>query len=538
MPEDSVFGKLGEDESVMFYQETNYSSAFPFLIKNEVLVSEHRVMFAEQIYLRWLLKRPFKHRWKCMDKNLVRGFDSGTLHPKLKDLIMGIVALIFAIWLLTGTGSSTYDLLKFLLMLPARLITWLGGPCESLGLCSQSIVKDPPTSRVISEGIAHVNQILQPGEVSQYSLLDVHSPPMIRNNKWPNRNSMVLSAVEPSEDAATVYALAATTGCHDLAGWIDHEGNNCTMYAKPAWPLACSNVAGTSAGLSSLAVRHDNQASMTSPLDACCSCGGSEHTGRGKAVKHLAQLLAYQFGELTGPTVHQDNITNIALAATQFGTDVHVKRLESLSTADLMALGTLLSTTVPVKDGSLTQDYASSILKKLYPDVASVHHYSGITLSPQQMSEVQEDKTPGILDKIWQYLLHFFGCIFRIICIIVPLSGLYKLYIWKSLYQNPRAFVVLRFHEHYFGQAVKVEPQKMWGLQYSGISHLNGFLMPDDLQRIAEFGRSLNLAGKEVAVKDNPEGVKDNPEGDAEVVKAEVVKNKPEGVEESVPTST
>jgi len=506
------FGKLGQDEHVMFYQETNYASSFPFLIKNEVLVTNGEVRIAEKVYLRWCLKRPFSQRQTCMDKALVRGYDSGTLHPKLRDLLIGLLIIAVSIWLLCGTAESTARIIRWLIEAPAHVITWLGGPCKSLGLCSRV------EGRYLVSGSSLVTQdIAQPEQISPYSLLeDVHHAPVIRNSKWHARQSQLgaavgqaMSGLQPSDNEELAAQPAApTVGCHDLTQWIDHEGNNCTMYANPARPLACSNVEHSSAGLSSLASRHDNQASRTSPLDACCSCGGSEHTGRGNTVRHLAQLLDYQFQTITAPTVDQDSTTAIALEATQYGADVHVRRLESMSTAGIMTFGRRLSMSTPVVDGSLTQDYAS-LLQTLYPDMASVHSAAGITLSPEQVEEVSETDDPSRLERFGEWMLHLVGCIFHIFTIVFPLYGLYGLFIWTSLYCNPRAFVVLRFQKHFIGQASKVSDRELWMHQYTGLKHLKGlegFLMPADLQRMAEFGRSLELSSKEVAVKDNAEG--------------------------------
>eukprot|EP00928_Gymnodinium_smaydae_P036166 TRINITY_DN25316_c0_g1_i1.p1 TRINITY_DN25316_c0_g1~~TRINITY_DN25316_c0_g1_i1.p1 ORF type:complete len:549 (+),score=52.95 TRINITY_DN25316_c0_g1_i1:106-1752(+) len=480
---------LADDEKVNFYSLTSEAWDLGLtLLEDEVVVTSRRLIVTEskkfRIRLHDLLgcsQEAYSFRWdqQTINAEMVGGYEAKLVVPKCHSVCCAILFFLISLHLLIfSTPNVMYMSHDFVSALPAETVLGLiSKDCKGLAGCKKAML---PALR--AAGDAH-KQVVD--EVKKQSLVQVGNSTR-RNRLLTRRKHVSLHAGRsfdtPQSDSDDVSVegncrnddeenkVSTRSHCEDYSPWQDPSDRTCSDYAKPNWVLTCH---GDDVQLAQL--KEQVGTLRLTPLEACCSCGGSNKVARAKIIEEVAQklsdvLLAIDNAEPDRLNMTPDMGALVRKLVDSGGQDILITAMTNVDNTHLQIIAVLarqLPGDVIFEDkGALAQ--VSEILKQLFhrsSDLARVAKEAAKPYAAQVIEKVHNSYPPTALDQVKEFLgnlgassrsgiihlLHLWNCLWRIFLLIVLGVSFYYIVMNCHLMHDPQTYILVRRHSHFFG---------------------------------------------------------------------------------------
>lgn len=235
--------------------------------------------------------------WKqeSFDRDVVRGYEAKRVVPKFRQLLLPVLGLVWCTLVLFEMSPNVLDIVHDLvILLPIEHTLWLvGGSCRNLPVCKHSLAKP---LHLASDAIKRFRP--SPEENSPQTWAEAGVRAGYKNKRYehvsflqPDPSSLAtLATFNISEDSRGFSRPPGEDECQSFTPWRDVEGNDCEKYSEPGWLMSCHDLRSVEERTDNLDERRDSDLNL-SPREACCSCGGSNVTGRALAISKLASSV-------------------------------------------------------------------------------------------------------------------------------------------------------------------------------------------------------------------------------------------------------
>ncbi|CAE7465534.1 osm1 [Symbiodinium sp. CCMP2592] len=518
---------LGPSEEHHFYHRAHFApwQLSPVLVDNEVVVTGTRVILTESRVARLDFKQmgflsDACASWKqeSFDRDVVRGYEAKRVVPKFRQLLLPVLGLVWCTLVLFEMSPNILDIVHdLIILLPIEHALWLvGGSCRTLPVCKHSLAKP---LHLASDAIKRFRPDPQGNPPQTWVEAGLRAG--YKNKRYehvsflqPDPSSLATSATfNISEDSRASSRSPGEDECQSFTPWRDVDGNDCQKYSEPGWLMSCHDLRGVEERTDNLDERRDSDLNL-SPREACCSCGGSNSTGRALAISKLASSV---FAVL-------ESIANSREVSSQLPAAIVATVKEAVDSTDgkelLESRLLQLSNSVLAQAGHLAGDSSAhlyferseevvpalELLSMLFPSASAVvvarekmDQDLGMQRQLQQLqdtvtrtaSSVREG-SKGMLEIGTALLSHYMralSCFWRIYFLVLLVICLAAITWWVGLHRRPVTYIVLRSHDKYFGPQRQIEmPEVLMQSRYHS-ERLSGFFLPTE--RVSEFAAAL-----------------------------------------------
>jgi len=429
-----------------------------------------------------------------------------------------VLGLVWCTLVLFEMSPNILDIVHDLvILLPIEHALWLvGGSCRNLPVCKHSLAKP---LHLASDAIKRFRPDPQGNSPQTWVEAGVRAGYKSKRYEHasflqPDPSSLATSATfNISEDSRVSSRSPGEDECQSFTPWRDVDGNDCQKYSEPGWLMSCHDLRSVEERTDNLDERRDSDLNL-SPREACCSCGGSNSTGRALAISKLASSV---FAVL-------ESIANSREVSSQLPAAIVATIKEAVDSTDgkqlLESRLLQLSNVVLAQAGHLAGDSgahlyferseevvpALELLWMLFPSASAVvvaqekmDQDLGMQRQLQQLqdavtrtaSSVREG-SKGMLEIGTALLSHYMrvlSCFWRIYFLVLLVICLAAITWWLGLHRRPVTYIVLRSHDKYFGPQRQIEmPEVLMQSRYHS-ERLSGFFLPTE--RVSEFAAAL-----------------------------------------------
>ncbi|CAE7214566.1 osm1 [Symbiodinium natans] len=304
--------------------------------------------------------------------------------------------------------------------------------------------------------------------------------------------------------------------CSDFIPWSDMDANDCRKYAEPGWLLSCHDLRSVEERMGDLDERLDANLKL-SPRDACCACGGSNATGRARAISRLASAVYDTLESIDNSQEVESQIpasTVASLRAVLDGTDgkeLLESRLLPMTNEELAAAGRLAGDSSAHLYFRKPQELlpALELLVALFPSASAVEEErEAKNASPEDQRQLQDVEQRNMGDihvghaglamnaavavQLLSHVMRALSCLWRIYFIVLFVICATAVVWWVNVLRRPVTYVVLRSHEKFFGKQRQMEEPAILVNNRFNSQKLVGFFLPTE--RVSEFAAALGGA--------------------------------------------
>lgn len=521
---------LGPAEEHHFYHRAHFApwQLSPLLVDNEVVVTGTRVILTESRVARL----DFKHvgfssacaSWKqeSFDRDVVRGYEAKRVVPKFRQLLLPVLGLVWCTLVLFEMSPNVLDIVHDLvILLPIEHTLWLvGGSCRNLPVCKHSLAKP---LHLASDAIKRFRP--SPEENSPQTWAEAGVRAGYKNKRYehvsflqPDPSSLAtLATFNISEDSRGFSRPPGEDECQSFTPWRDVEGNDCEKYSEPGWLMSCHDLRSVEERTDNLDERRDSDLNL-SPREACCSCGGSNVTGRALAISKLASSVFAVLESIDNSREMKSQLPAAIVATVKEavdstdGKELLESRLLQLSNRVLADAGRLAGHSEAHLYFERSDEVvpALELLSMLFPSVSAVvvarKKMDQDPGTQRQLQELQDtatraasyvrERSKGMLEIGTALLSHYMralSCFWRIYFLVLFCICLAAITWWFGLHRRPVTYIVLRSHDKYFGPQRQIEmPEVLMQSRYHS-ERLSGFFLPTE--RVSEFAAALRGGG-------------------------------------------
>ncbi|CAE7778437.1 rsgI3, partial [Symbiodinium sp. CCMP2456] len=484
---------LGPAEEHHFYHRAHFApwQLSPLLVDNEVVVTGTRVILTESRVARL----DFKHigfssdacaSWKqeSFDRDVVRGYEAKRVVPKFRQLLLPLLGLVWCTLVLFEMSPNILDIVHDLvILLPIEHTLWLvGGSCRNLPVCKHSLAKP---LHLASDAIKRFRPSPQGNSPETWAEAGVRAG--YKNKRYervsflqPDPSSLATSATfNISEDSRVFSRPPGEDECQSFTPWSDVDGNDCQKYSEPGWLMSCHDLRSLEERTDNLDERRDSDLNL-SPREACCSCGGSNVTGRELAISKLASSVFAVLESIDNSREVKSQLPAAIVAtvkeAVDNGKDVLESRLLQLSNLVLAQAGRLAGNSKAHLYFERSDEVvpALELLSMLFPSASAVvvarmkmEQDPGMQRQLQQLQDTAtrtasyvREGSKGMLEigpALLSHHMRALSCFWRIYFLVLFCICLAAIAWWFGLHRRPVTYIVLRSHDKYFGPQRQIE---------------------------------------------------------------------------------